>query len=466
MNPTTGTAAVPAATTIERVAAQATPFLFFTGKGGVGKTSVACSVAVSLSEVGKRVLIVSTDPASNLDEVLGESLASEPRPVAGIAGLDAANLDPEAAAAQYREALVGPYRGVLPDATVTSMEEQLSGACTVEIAAFNEFAALVGDAATRGRYDVTIFDTAPTGHTLRLLTLPTAWSDFIDTNTTGNSCLGPLAGLGDQRALYARTVEALADPEQTTLVLVSRPDTLALAEAARSSTELAGLGIHNQRLVVNGLFAAAAPDDPIAWALERRGREALERMPAALAALDRDDVPLIGVEPLGVDGLRALAAARPAARAAAAPAAPAAAGLSGLDTTPLSRLLDDIASAGSGVVMTMGKGGVGKTTIAAAIAVELSNRGHRVHLSTTDPAAHVAATVGGGSELLSVSRIDPDAEVAAYRGKVMAAAGPQLDSEALALLDEDSALPVHGGDRGVSRLRAHGRQGQGPVRHP
>jgi arsenite-transporting ATPase len=440
MNPALSAASL-AATPIGRLAAEATPYLFFTGKGGVGKTSVACAVALALAESGKRVLVVSTDPASNLDEVLGERLGSAPRPVSGMPGLEASNLDPGAAAAAYREALVGPYRGVLPDATVASMEEQLSGACTVEIAAFNEFAALIGDETVEARYDVTIFDTAPTGHTLRLLTLPTAWSDFIDTNTTGNSCLGPLAGLKDQRELYARTVKALADPARTTLVLVSRPESAALDEAARSAAELAELGIRNQRLVVNGVFAAAAPDDPIASALERRGRDALERMPAALAAIPRDSVPLINVGPMGADGLRALAEAPATGVATAAAVALGAAGFGGLVTTSLSELVEQIAAAGAGVVMTMGKGGVGKTTIAAAVAVELSRRGHRVHLSTTDPAAHVAATVGAASELLSVSRIDPQVEVAVYRDNVMATVGSQLDDEARALLDEDLRSP-------------------------
>ena len=423
---------------IKSLAAEATQFLFFTGKGGVGKTSVGCAVAVALADSGKKVLIVSTDPASNLDEVLATDLADVPRPVNEIANLHASNLDPEMAAAAYRDAFVGPYRGVLPDATVASMEEQLSGACTVEIAAFNEFAKLVGDEQATQGYDVVIFDTAPTGHTLRLLTLPTAWTDFIETNTSGNSCLGPLAGLKAQRELYARTVDALANGDKTTLVLVSRADVSALNEAARSSAELAELGIRNQRLVLNGLFTSAVAGDAISSALQQRGAEALEQLPTALVALPRVEVPLVVRSPLGIEGLRYLANALPGAQHAIPTERPEKAPFLGGST--LSALVDELAKAGSGVVMTMGKGGVGKTTVAAAIAVELVRRGYPVHLSTTDPAAHVAEAVGDSSGGLTLSRIDPDIEVEAYRNQVLAASS-DLDPEALALLEEDLRSP-------------------------
>lgn len=434
-DPATGAALPP----VRQLALDAARYLFFTGKGGVGKTSVACAVGLTLAEAGRRVLIVSTDPASNLDEVLATDLGADHRPVTDVPGLFASNLDPEAAAAEYREALVGPYRGVLPDATVATMEEQLSGACTVEIAAFNQFAHLVGDPAEASDFDVVIFDTAPTGHTLRLLTLPTAWSDFIDTNTSGSSCLGPLAGLKDQRDLYARTVEALSDPALTTLVLVSRPDVSALREAARSSLELAELGIGNQRLVLNGIFTPERSGDRIADALAARGSEAIGTIPEALAGLPRTEVPLIVASPVGIGGLRALATAnigRPAPSAGVTTSSREVPGSHGL-----LRLVDELAAAGPGVIMTMGKGGVGKTTLAAAIALELARRGLPVHLSTTDPAAHVAAAIGDGVSRLTVDRIDPEAEVAAYREQVLSKARGSLEPEALALLEEDLRSP-------------------------
>jgi len=414
--------------------------LFFTGKGGVGKTSVACSVAVTLADQGHRVLLVSTDPASNLAQVLGSDVGESPTRVDGVTGLDAMDIDPEAAAAAYRESMVAPYRGVLPDAAIASMEEQLSGACTVEIAAFNEFAHLVGNPEATADYDHVIFDTAPTGHTLRLLTLPSAWTEFIETNTTGNSCLGPLSGLTDQQALYARTVESLADPARTTLVLVSRPDDAALREAARSSAELGELGIRNQRLVLNGLFSATVVGDPVADALEERGARALAATPVELAGLPDVRLPFTARPPVGIEGLRALASPGTDAGESAAHE-PEASGRTVEGAITLDDLVTELEAGGPCVVMAMGKGGVGKTTVAAAIALALARRGQRVHLSTTDPAAHVAGALGDVDADLTVSRIDPAAEVAAYRELVLAQTAPDLDPSALAMLEEDLRSP-------------------------
>ena len=412
-----------------------TRVLFFTGKGGMGKTTLACATAIGLAGRGKRVLIVSTDPASNLDEVLGTPLAEQPRPVLGVPGLHAANIDPEAAAREYRERAVGPYRGLLPDTAVASMEESLSGACTVEIAAFDAFAALLGAPEATADYDHVIFDTAPTGHTLRLLALPAAWTGFIDTNTSGTSCLGPLAGLQEQRDLYAASVQALSDPQTTTLVLVSRPEESALAEAERTRGELAGAGMRRQLLALNGVFDAADSDDDTALALAARQAAALTGMPAALAALERVEVPLLDFAPLGPD---ALARVLDHAHAPGAHAHPNPVDVPG---APLAELIDELEADGRGVIMTMGKGGVGKTTLAAGIATELAQRGHAVHLSTTDPAAHVADAVGDGVPGLSVSRIDPAEQTRLYSEEVLASAGADLDDQGRALLEEDLRSP-------------------------
>jgi arsenite/tail-anchored protein-transporting ATPase len=418
-----------------RVAEHATRYLFFTGKGGVGKTSISCATAIALADAGRRVLLVSTDPASNLDEVLSVSLGSSPVAVPGALGLEAMNLDPEVAAAAYREKMVAPYRGVLPEASLRSIEEQLSGSCTMEIAAFDEFSRLLADPARTGAYDHVIFDTAPTGHTLRLLSLPHAWSSFIETNTTGTSCLGPLAGLTAQRDLYRASVDSLADPSRTTVVLVSRPESSALREAERSSVELRELGVSNQVLVLNGLFTATS-DDPVAVAFERRGSEALAAMPAGLAALPRQDVRLSPHALLGVDALRTMCGSGPSRVEATDRSA-------GLASTPppLSDLVDELERSGKGVIMTMGKGGVGKTTIAAAIALELARRGHPVRLSTTDPAAHVSWTIDDPPPGLEVGRIDPIVETEAYREEVLTTVGGQLDHSGLALLAEDLRSP-------------------------
>ena len=278
------------------------------GKGGVGKTSIACATAVFLAEGGKRVLLVSTDPASNLDEVLETALGMHPTPIGKVKGLFAMNVDPEEAARQYRERVVGPYRELLPKSAVENIEEQLSGACTVEIAAFDEFAKLLGDASATAEFDHVIFDTAPTGHTLRLLQLPAAWTGFIDSNVGGTSCLGPLAGLQAQRELYEKTLESLSDATTTTIFLVSRPERSALVEAERTHNELDALGLKNQKLILNGIFQACAKDDSIAIALEKRGREALAEMPNGLKTLARIDVPLVAQSLIGVGALRQLGA--------------------------------------------------------------------------------------------------------------------------------------------------------------
>ena len=413
-------------------------FLFFTGKGGVGKTTLSCATAVALADQGKRVLLVSTDPASNLAHVFKTEIGERtPTPVEGVPNLDALNIDPEAAAQGYRDRIVGPARGVMPADVVRRMEEELSGACTTEIAAFDEFTALLTDAAATDGYDHIVFDTAPTGHTLRLLLLPSAWTDFLDSNQSGASCLGPLAGLEKQRRQYQAAVETLADASRTTIVLVSRAQTAALKEAERTSGELAALGIANQRLALNGLMPASVSDDPLAQAMRERERHALERIPAALRDLPRDEVELQPINLTGVASLRALLDGDDEARAAAEAYAPPPA----VAAPSLSELVDEIEADGHGLVMVMGKGGVGKTTVAAAVAVELAARGHAVHLTTTDPAAHLADTVASDVERLQVSRIDPKVETERYRQHVLETKGKGLDANGLALLSEDLRSP-------------------------
>jgi arsenite-transporting ATPase len=403
-----------------------TRVLFFTGKGGVGKTSSACATAIELADAGRRVLLVSTDPASNLDEVLGVTLSSVPTAVPEVPGLSALNIDPVEAAAAYRERVVGPYRGVLPDAAVASIEEQLSGACTVEIAAFDEFSKLLGEPDTTRAFDHVIFDTAPTGHTLRLLELPAAWSTFIETNVGGTSCLGPLSGLQAQQALYAASHAALRDAATTTLVLVARPDVPSLREAERTRAELAALGMQHVRLIVNGLFVAQDPDDAVAVAMAARARQAVEMMPDGLRTLPRTTIPLL---PFGLVGIEALRQMR----------------MGGADEPEqyesIDTLVTDLRRHVSGVVMTMGKGGVGKTTVAVRIATALAREGAQVLLTTTDPAAHVEAAATERPPTLRIERIDPAVETQRYTEEVLATAGAGLDPQGRAVLEEDLRSP-------------------------
>jgi arsenite-transporting ATPase len=411
-------------------------FLFFTGKGGVGKTSLACATAIAFASAGKRVLLVSTDPASNLGQVFGVDIGNRITPIPAVAGLWALEIDPQAAAQAYRDRIVGPVRGVLPESVLRNIEEQLSGACTTEIAAFDEFTALLVDGALTQDYDHVIFDTAPTGHTIRLLQLPGAWSGFLEDGKGDASCLGPLAGLEKQRTQYKDAVDALADSRRTRLVLVARAQQATLREVARTHEELAAIGLTQQVLVINGVLPRSeAAQDPLAAAICEREQAALSGMPDVLRPLSCDRVPLKPFNLVGLSALRQLleeATVRHEARPGES--AP-------LVAPSLASLVDDIAADGHGLVMLMGKGGVGKTTLAAAVAVELARRGLPVHLTTSDPAAHLTETLDGSLEYLSVSRIDPHAETERYRQHVLTTKGANLDAGGRALLEEDLRSP-------------------------
>ncbi|CAN5242098.1 arsenical pump-driving ATPase [soil metagenome] len=409
-----------------------TPYLFFTGKGGVGKTSLSCASAIALADRGLRVLLVSTDPASNLDEMLNVDLSDTPKQIPQVQGLFAMNIDPEAAAAEYRTRVLDQMGPNASDAEKTTVQEQLSGACTTEIAAFDEFVGLLaGDAPD---FDHIIFDTAPTGHTLRLLSLPKAWTGFLENNERGASCLGPHSGLKMQEDRFREALQCLGDPARTTIVLVTRPDRGAIREAARTSSELSALGLSNQLLAVNGRFHAVDERDEVASSIAREQDDALAGMPALLAKLPRDEFPLLGFDMVGLQALRALMSPAVPPTTVVEPDAP-------LDLPRISQLVDEIAAGERGLVMVMGKGGVGKTTIAAAIAVGLASRGHAVHLTTTDPAAHVTFVVDGVMPGLTVDRIDPAAETERYVEKIMGSRGRDLDDQGKALLREDLGSP-------------------------
>jgi arsenite-transporting ATPase len=411
-------------------------FLFFTGKGGVGKTSIACATAIQLAEAGQRILLVSTDPASNVGQVFGITIGNKITDIPAVTGLCAMEIDPQAAAQAYRDRIVGPVRGVLPDAVVKGIEEQLSGGCTTEIAAFDEFTALLVDSTLTVGYDHIIFDTAPTGHTIRLLQLPGAWSGFLEEGKGDASCLGPLAGLEKQRAQYKAAVEALADERRTRLVLVARAQQSTLREVARTHDELAAVGLGRQYLVINGLLPRTESAlDALAGAIYEREQAALLTIPAVLKDMPCDKITLLPFDLVGIPALRQLLTDT-VPQLLADKDEPIR-----LEAPSLSKLVDAIAADGHGLVMLMGKGGVGKTTMAAALAVELASHGLPVHLTTSDPAAHLSETLHGVLDNLTVSRIDPHFEIDRYRREVMATKGAKLDSAGKALLEEDLRSP-------------------------
>lgn len=416
-------------------------FLFFTGKGGVGKTSLACATAVRLCGQGRRVLLASTDPASNVGQVFGVTVGNAVTPVPGVAGLDALEIDPQQAADAYRAAIIDPVRDLLPPEEVSAMTEQLSGACTTEIASFNEFTSLLADENATAAYDHVLFDTAPTGHTVRLLQLPGEWTTYLSDGKGDVSCLGPVAGLDRLRHDYAGALAALTDPARTRLVLVTRPQRSSVREAARTFGELRELGMTNAHLVVNGVMPRRASvvdaSDVLVEAVTRRETEALDAIPGDLAALPRTTVPLLACNTVGVPALRALLDPD------ATPAAPVRDEIASLPdgSTSLRDLVDDLEAGGHGLVMCMGKGGVGKTTVAAAVALELAARGHEVLLTTTDPAAHLTETLQADVEHLTVERIDPARAITEYRERVMDGKGKALDDAGRAVLAEDLKSP-------------------------
>ncbi|PRR79229.1 arsenical pump-driving ATPase [Clostridium vincentii] len=408
-----------------------TKYLFFTGKGGVGKTSTACAVALSLADEGKKIMLVSTDPASNLQDVFNTKLTNKGIQIKEVPNLVVANFEPEAAAAEYRESVIGPYRGKLPQAALDNMEEQLSGSCTVEIAAFNEFSSMITDEEVSTKYDHIIFDTAPTGHTLRMLQLPSAWSNFISDSTHGASCLGQLSGLEDKREIYKNAVNTLSDKDKTILVLVSRPENSPLKEAERASIELQEIGVKNQILVVNGVLQSH--DDELSTAIYGKQQKALKEMPAKLKDVPTFEIPLRPYNITGLENVRALLKDDHINMSH---------DTLNITTIPkLKTIIDDLYNTNKKVIFTMGKGGVGKTTIAAAIAIGLAKKGKKVHLTTTDPAGHLNSVLDE-SYGISLSNIDEKKELEKYREDVLSKARENnMSDEDITYIEEDLRSP-------------------------
>ncbi len=407
-----------------------TKYLFFTGKGGVGKTSAACATAVTLSDMGKKVLLISTDPASNLQDVFDTELDNKGVQIKEVPNLTVANLDPVQAAAEYRESIIGPYRGLMPESVIKNMEEQLSGSCTVEIAAFNEFSNFITDEKSEKDYDYIIFDTAPTGHTLRMLQLPSAWSNFISESTHGASCLGQLSGLEDKKDVYKKAVETLSDGNLTTLILVTRLEIGSLVEAERASKELSEIGVRNQSLVINGLFTEY--DDEISKSYYIKQQKALSEMPIGLKNITTYVIPLRAYNITGIENVRLfLTDDKYKVRDEK---------INANSIKYLKDIVDDLYSNGKKVIFTMGKGGVGKTTIAAAIALGLANKGKKVHLTTTDPAAHLKHIIEENRSI-TMSHIDEKAELKKYQEEVLSKVRETMSEEDIAYIEEDLRSP-------------------------
>ena len=406
-----------------------TKYLFFTGKGGVGKTSTACATAVALADEGKKVLLISTDPASNLQDVFETELDGKAKPIKGVDNLEVINLDPLEAAHNYKESVVAPFRGKLPDSVIESMEEQLSRSCTVEIAAFNEFSNFITNSKLNTDYSHIIFDTAPTGHTLRMLQLPSAWTDFISESTHGASCLGQLSGLEAKKETYKKAVENLSDKSLTTLVLVTRPDKTPLNEVARASKELSEIGIKNQILVINGILENY--DDDLSESIFNKQKLALENMPDMLTEFDTYTIALRSYNITGIESIRNLLKKDQINEQKVEVEGK----LFNLDD-----VVSDLVKNNRKVIFTMGKGGVGKTTIASSVALKLSKLGKKVHLATIDPADHIKFMIDSSSGI-SMSHIDEKEELKKYQDEILENARKTMSEDDVAYIEEDLRSP-------------------------
>lgn len=410
-----------------------TKYTFFTGKGGVGKTSIACTTAVNLADNGYKVLLISTDPASNLQDVFNVQLDNKGTVIQEVPSLTVINLNPEQAAADYRKSVITPFIGKLPESVIANMEEQLSGSCTIEIAAFNEFSTFITDESKKADYDFIIFDTAPTGHTLRMLQLPSAWSTFISENTTGTSCLGQLSGLEGKQEMYKKAVNTLSDETQTTLILVSRPENSPLKEVERSSKELSELNIKSQNLIINGVLESQDEDDEISKTIYQRQQNALSSYSQLLSQVDTYIVPLRSYNMTGINNIRNMLTQD-------APMDKPSQNINTNKYHTIDDIIADLYQSGKRVIFTMGKGGVGKTTIAGKIARGLASKGAKVHLTTTDPANHLSF-IETQVEGITVSHIDEKKVLADYQQNILTKARKAMGDSDLSYIEEDLRSP-------------------------
>ncbi|WP_160673583.1 arsenical pump-driving ATPase [Clostridium sp. C8-1-8] len=405
-------------------------FIFFTGKGGVGKTSTACATAVTLADNGNKVLIVSTDPASNLQDVFNINLSSVHQQVETAPNLFVVNLNPEEAARKYKESIVGPYRGKLPDVVIAEMEEKLSGSCTLEVSAFNEFSDYITNDEIQKKYDYIIFDTAPTGHTLRLLELPAAWNKYVNEQDTENLSVGQLSGLQSRREDCKKAVDTLSDPNMTKMILVSRAENIPLLETARALKELEELEISNFTIVINGLVNSG--NDSISDNFYKKQQIALQNIPEELKNIETFFIPLRSYNISGIDNIRMMLKDDRIKDVII--------NQDELNLKGLKHLINDLYNSKKKVVFTMGKGGVGKTSIAAAVALGLSEKGAKVHLTTTDPADHLQYIIQQDSKI-TLSKIDEKKVLEEYKSEVLSEAEQTMSKEDIDYLKESLKTP-------------------------
>jgi arsenite-transporting ATPase len=410
-----------------------TQYIFFSGKGGVGKTSMACTHAVRYADEGKRTLIVTTDPASNLADTFEQSIGHQVTPITGVPNLWAMEIDPDQATQEYIDRAMAPIRAAFPPQIVQVMEEQMSGPCTAEVAAFDRFTDFLETPADNGAaFDVVIFDTAPTGHTIRLLELPAEWSQSINAASSGSgqTCIGPAAAIQDAKHKYERALEAMRESDQTTFIFVLHPEAISIKETRRAIGELRKLGIENYRLIINSIIPSEGAQNPLFAAR-------LEMQTRYLAQIETDlpypkqRMSLLAGEIKGVQRLRQVGKIFfDGAAAAKTFEAERVQSQAEMVATPLEDVRALLQPNGHRrTVFFAGKGGVGKTVASCITAVWLARQGYKTLLLTTDPAAHLGDVLDSpvGDEITPVKgqpnlwavKIDPKAAAETYKERIL-----------------------------------------------
>lgn len=410
-----------------------TQFIFFSGKGGVGKTSMACAHAVRYADQGKRTLIVTTDPASNLADVFEQPIGHQITSIVNVPNLFAMEIDPDTATREYIDHAMAPIRAAFPPQIVQVMEEQMSGPCTAEVAAFDRFTDFLDIPADKGTaFDIVIFDTAPTGHTIRLLELPAEWSQSIDAASAGSgqTCLGPAAAIQDAKLKYERALAAMRQPEQTIFVFVLHPEAISIKETERAIDELSKLGIRSFSLIINGIIPREGRLNPLFAARAKMQEHYLVQIEAGFP-YSKQRMTLLADEIKGVQKLRQVGKiffdAEP---------------VSLLDEVKSTQLKDETFTSALDIVRARiqpnshrrtvffaGKGGVGKTVASCITAVWLARQGYKTLLLTTDPAAHLGDVLDTpvDDEIAAVNRqpglwavkIDPKAAAETYKARIL-----------------------------------------------
>jgi len=425
-----------------------TQYIFFSGKGGVGKTTMACATAIHYASQDKKTLIVTTDPASNLADVFEQEIGHKIAQIKGLKNLFAMEIDPDVATEEYKERIIGPFREVMPADVIASLEENLSGPCTTEMASFDRFI----DFMEGSEYDIIVFDTAPTGHTIRLLELPVDWSRHIEQSAkgSGQTCLGPVQTIQDSKEKYDRATALLKDTSRTTFIFVMRPEALSLYETLRASKELETIGIRSGRIIINGILPEMVCEVEFfkkkfdsQQQVIRETKEAINKPIQYMLLRDNEVKGTFGLTNVAselFDGTRPSTTSDtgvPMLREAAV-------------TPPdINKLFLPDTAKGTKAIFFTGKGGVGKTSISCVAAVYIANKGFKTLIVTTDPAAHLGEVFGVrvGSEPARIMdnlfavMIDQEQAFKEYKERTLSEARGKYSEDMVAAMEEELNSP-------------------------